>query len=173
MNDGGCDPDGRFHCGSMAYDQRPHAAKLYRLDADLTVHVVLDGSRVYFNDTATHRISAFDNDPESGLTNRRVFADIPDDGRPDGLTVDSGGGVWSAVSNGRRRAPVQPGRQAGGGAAGPGAQGHRLCLRGERLDELFITTSREGLPEGQDPLAGSLFRARPEVAGLSAREFAG
>ncbi|WP_442788393.1 hypothetical protein [Dactylosporangium sp. NBC_01737] len=22
MNDGGCDPDGRFYCGSMAYDQR-------------------------------------------------------------------------------------------------------------------------------------------------------
>ena len=23
MNEGGCDPDGRFYCGSMAYDQQP------------------------------------------------------------------------------------------------------------------------------------------------------
>ena len=44
---------------------------------------------------------------------------------------------------------------------------------GTQLDELFITTSREGVPEGQDPLAGSLFRARPQVVGLPAREFAG
>ena len=23
MNEGGCDPDGRFYCGTMAYDKRP------------------------------------------------------------------------------------------------------------------------------------------------------
>jgi sugar lactone lactonase YvrE len=44
---------------------------------------------------------------------------------------------------------------------------------GERLDELFITTSREGLSGSDDPLAGSLFRASPQVVDLPAREFAG
>jgi SMP-30/Gluconolactonase/LRE-like region len=34
MNEGGCDPDGRFYCGSMAYDQREGAALLYRVDPD-------------------------------------------------------------------------------------------------------------------------------------------
>src|SRR3954469_7889893 len=34
MNDGACDPDGRFYCGSMAYDARPGAGGLYRLDPD-------------------------------------------------------------------------------------------------------------------------------------------
>src|ERR671916_447776 len=68
MNEGGCDPDGRFYCGSMAYDQRPGAGALYRLDPDGSVRVVLekvtishglewspDGSRAYYNDTPTHR----------------------------------------------------------------------------------------------------------------------
>src|SRR5215212_10669867 len=68
MNEGGCDPDGRFYCGSMAYDQRPGAASLYRLDPDLSVRAVVegvtisnglewspDGSRAYYNDTATYR----------------------------------------------------------------------------------------------------------------------
>jgi hypothetical protein len=41
------------------------------------------------------------------------------------------------------------------------------------LDELFITTSREGLADGEDPLAGSLFQATPQVASLPAQEFAG
>jgi sugar lactone lactonase YvrE len=112
MNEGGCDPDGRFHCGSMEYDKRSGAGALYRLDADRSVHVVLDGatvsngldwspdgSRAYYNDTATHCVAVFDYDRDAGLTGRRVFADIPHDaGRPDGLTVDADGGVWVALN---------------------------------------------------------------------------
>jgi len=73
MNEGGCDPDGRFYCGSKAYDKRSGAGALYRLDPNRSVHVVLeavtvsngldwspDGSRAYYNDTATHRIAVFD-----------------------------------------------------------------------------------------------------------------
>ena len=65
MNEGSCDPDGRFYCGSMAYDKRPGAATLYRLDPDGSVHVVLEGVTIsngldwsphgalaYYNDTA-------------------------------------------------------------------------------------------------------------------------
>jgi sugar lactone lactonase YvrE len=44
---------------------------------------------------------------------------------------------------------------------------------GDRLDELFITTSRENLPPDEDPLAGSLFRAEVGVRGLPVREFGG
>ena len=61
-----------------------------------------DGSRVYYNDTATFTISVFDYDTAAGLTNRRMFAELPEGGRPDGLTVDAEGGVWTAVS--KRRA---------------------------------------------------------------------
>jgi sugar lactone lactonase YvrE len=186
MNEGGCDPDGRFYCGSMAYDQRPGGARLYRLDADLSVHVVLDavtvsngldwspdGSRVYYNDTATHRISVFDYDLESGLTGRRIFAEIPDDGRPDGLTVDSEGGVWTAISNGGVVHRYTPHGRLDEVLEVPARKVTACTFGGERLDELFITTSREGLSEGEDPLAGSLFRASPQVVGLPAREFAG
>ena len=41
MNEGGCDPEGRFHCGSMAYDHRPGAGSLYRLDPGGSVEVVM------------------------------------------------------------------------------------------------------------------------------------
>src|SRR5690349_10292835 len=101
MNEGGCDPDGRFYCGSMAYDRRPGAASACRLDGGpagrgvrdgITVSSGLEwspgGSRAYCRGTATHRISVFGYDPGSGLTGRRAFAEIPDGGRPDGLTVD-------------------------------------------------------------------------------------
>jgi sugar lactone lactonase YvrE len=44
---------------------------------------------------------------------------------------------------------------------------------GADLDELFITTSREGLGPDDDPLAGALFSARVGVRGMPVREFAG
>ena len=75
MNEGGCDPDGRFYCGSMAYDRQPGAGKVHRLDPNGSVHVVLtdvtiangldwspDGGTAYFNDTETYRVDQFDYD---------------------------------------------------------------------------------------------------------------
>ena len=44
---------------------------------------------------------------------------------------------------------------------------------GERLNELYITTSREGRAPDEEPAAGSLFRADVGVVGQPVREFAG
>ena len=44
---------------------------------------------------------------------------------------------------------------------------------GTGLDELFITTSREGLSASQEPAAGALFHVRPGIAGRPVRHFAG
>src|SRR5690606_33136745 len=114
MNDGGCDPQGRFYTGSMPYDLRKGGGALYRLDPDFSVEVVLenvtisngldwspDGSLAYYTDTETFRIDVFDYDPEVGLSGRRPFIDLSAEGlRPDGLTVDAEGGVWTALANG-------------------------------------------------------------------------
>jgi sugar lactone lactonase YvrE len=184
MNEGACDPDGRFYCGSMAYDKRPGAAALYRLDPDRSVKVVLenvtvsngldwspDGSLAYYNDTDTGRVDIFDYEPEAGLSGRRPFVET--EARPDGLTVDAEGGVWVALSN---AGAVR--RYTADGALDdvielPVTKVTACAFGGPRLDELFITTSREGLDTGAEPAAGSLFRALPSVTGLPVREFAG
>jgi sugar lactone lactonase YvrE len=187
MNEGGCDPDGRFYCGSTAYDQQPGVASLYRLDADLSVRVVLkgvtvsnglewspDGSRAYYNDTATYQISVFDYDTDAGLTNRRVFVDLSDEEkRPDGLTVDGEGGAWTALSNGGAVLRYTPDGVLDEVVEVPARKVTACTFGGPDLDQLFITTSREGLDPGDDPLAGSLFRAAAGVSGLPVREFAG
>ena len=186
MNEGGCDPDGRFWCGSMAYDQAPGAAALYRLDPDGSVTTVLegvtvsngldwspDGSLAYYDDTATHRVDVFDYDRDAGLTGRRPFVELPDDGNPDGLTVDAEGGVWVALYG---SGVVH--RYTADGALDvvvevPVAQVTACTFGGPRLDQLFVTTSREGLAPGEDPLAGALFRADVGATGQPVREFAG
>jgi sugar lactone lactonase YvrE len=187
MNEGGCDPDGRFYCGSMAYDQRPGAGALYRLDPDGSVRVVLgnvtisnglewspDGSRAYYNDTPTHRIDVFDYDGASGLSGRRPFAEIPaESGAPDGLTVDDEGGVWVALYGGSAVWRYTPEGMLDEVIEVPAKQVTACTFGGTDLDQLFITTSREDLKPGEDPLAGSLFRSAVGVAGLPVREFAG
>lgn len=187
MNDGGAAPDGSFYCGSMAYDQRTGAGSLYRLSPDGSVSLALsgvtisnglewspDGTLAYYNDTPTGRIGVFDWAPDTGLTGLRTFAEIPDaDGYPDGLTVDADGGVWVALYAGgavRRYAPDG----TLDAVIDVAAERVTACtFGGADLAQLFITTSREGLAAGEDPLAGSVFTTTPGVTGLPARTFAG
>jgi sugar lactone lactonase YvrE len=186
MNEGGCDPDGRFYCGSMAYDQSVGAAALYRLAPDGSVEVVLDhvtvsnglewspdGSRAYYNDTATLTVSVFDYDTAVGLTNGHPFVELPGGGRPDGLTVDADGGVWTAVSNGGAVYRYSSDGVLEEKLAVPARKVTACTFGGEHLDQLFITTSQENIDTREDPLAGSLFRAEVGVKGLPVRVFAG
>ena len=184
MNEGGCDPDGRFYCGSMGYAQEEGAGSVYRLDADRSVRVALegvtvsnglewspDGSRAYYNDTPTRRISVFDYDPVAGLSDRRTFAEV--DGQPDGLTVDAEGGVWTALYGGGEVHRYGRDGSLDQVVEVPARQVTACTFGGDALDRLFITTSREGLEPGEDPLAGALFSAMVGVRGLATREYAG
>jgi len=187
MNEGGCDPDGRFYCGSMACDQRPGAGSLYRLDPDRQVTVVLDGvtisnglewspdgSLAYYVDTPTHQISLFDYDQDRGLTGRRVLVEISADmGGPDGLCVDEQGGVWVALFGGGAVHRYTAEGTLDEIVEVPARQVTACTFGGPGLDQLFITTSRENLEPGDDPLAGALFSAAVGVTGLPVRPFAG
>jgi len=106
-NDGACDPSGRFWIGSMALDEYPGDAALYRWDGRELVQQV-DGatisnglawrdSRMYYIDTPTKRVDVFDYDGE--ISNRRPFVHI-DRGSPDGLCLDDEGCVWVALYGG-------------------------------------------------------------------------
>jgi sugar lactone lactonase YvrE len=185
MNEGACDPDGRFYCGSMAYDKRPGGGALYRLDADRFVSRVLgsvtisngldwspDGTLAYYNDTDTFRVDVFDYDRDAGLTGRRPFAEVRP-ARPDGLTVDAEGGVWVALANGGAVRRYTPDGVLDEVVELPVTKVTACTFGGPALDELYITTSREGLGSGDEPLAGSLFRAAVGTQGQPVREFAG
>ena len=87
MNDGACDPQGRFWAGTMAYDESPAAGALYRLELDGSCTTVLtgltiangigwstDGSTMYLNDSGTGCLYSFRFDSDNGaITNRRTL----------------------------------------------------------------------------------------------------
>ena len=115
FNDGKTDRQGRFWSGTMFEAAGKPPAKigaLWRLDRDLSVHKVIDGvgcsnglawspdSRVmYFTDSHTHFVWAYDFDPATGeAENRRVFIDLTaEDYIVDGSTVDAAGTYWLTV----------------------------------------------------------------------------
>lgn len=186
MNEGGCDPLGNLYAGSMAYDQRPGAAKLYRFGPEGDPSVVLDAvtvsnglewspdnSLAYYNDTPTGQVSVFDWSAETGLTNRRPFVTIEGDGGPDGLTVDSEGGIWVALFGGSAVRRYTPAGRLDEVVELPTSQVTAMTFAGEDLDQLVITTSKEGMGDHPEPMAGALFVAVPGVRGLPVREYAG
>ena len=132
-----------------------------------------DGTLAYYADTATHRVDVFDYHRNGGLTGRRPFVEIPDNGNPDGLTVDADGGVWVALYGAGAVHRYGPDGSLDAVVEVPTPRVTACTLGGSRLDELFVTTSREGLGPDDDPLAGSLFRVDAGVAGQPVREFAG
>jgi sugar lactone lactonase YvrE len=117
MNDGACDPQGRFWAGTLADDHHAGGGALYRLDREgrtelmrdgLTISNGLgwspDGSTMYLVDSGPRVIQAFAFDAESGtISDGRVLVTIPEEvGAPDGMTVDAAGDVWVAVYGGGR-----------------------------------------------------------------------
>ncbi|GAB3803080.1 SMP-30/gluconolactonase/LRE family protein [Humibacter antri] len=189
MNDGGCDPQGRFYCGTMAYDERTGAGTLFRLEPDGATSVAFgdatvsnglqwsaDGGTAFYNDTPTQCIDAFDYDGETGgFSNRRHLVEIdPSQGHPDGLTIDADGGLWAALWGGGKVHHYDPDGHLADVIAVPGVSNtSAVAFGGPDLDVLYITTSREGIADGEEPFAGSVFAVSPGVRGRILPAFAG
>lgn len=190
FNDGKCDAGGRFWIGSMALDAAPERGSLYCLYPDGRCECRLDavtisnglawddaGQTFYFIDTATHAVVAYDFDARSGeITNRRsVIGDLEERGVPDGMSIDSEGMLWVAHWGGWcvRRWDPHSGRCLAEVRL-PTAQVSSCCFGGQELDTLYITTARNGLDRtalASQPLAGALFRYRPDSRGTMPHRF--
>lgn len=187
MNDGGCDPQGRFYCGTMAYAETPGAGSLYRLDADGGVSVALRdvtisnglqwnraGDTVFYVDTPTGRVDRFDFDPASGaFTNRRTFAEISGGGSPDGMAIDEDDGLWVALWGGRAVHRYDRTGRLDLVVDLPVTNVTACTFGGPERQTLYITTSRQGLGSAEEPDAGAVFRYDAGVRGAPQHAFAG
>jgi sugar lactone lactonase YvrE len=190
LNDGACDPNGRFWVGSMALDERAGAGALYRyadgaLDRVLE-HVTLsngiawapDASRMYYVDSLTYRIDVLDFDVASGeVSGRTPFVELDrGEGIPDGLCVDDDGCIWVALWGGWSLRRYTPDGVLDRTVEVPAAQVTACCFGGDDGRALYVTTAAHGLTPAQraaQPLAGSVFVADVGVGGPPARAFAG
>jgi D-xylonolactonase len=181
FNDVIADPRGRVFGGTMGTRERP--GKQYRLDVDGGLHVVIDEvgtpngmgftpdrKRLYFTDTPTRCIFAYDYDEASGaIANRRVFVQSPEaeaEGRPDGMTVDAEGCVWSARWGGSCLVRYSPQGQEIGRITFPAKKVSSAVFGGDDYADLYVTTAGGDNKAAEGAGAGALFRVRPGVRGV-------
>lgn len=113
FNDVIADPKGRVFAGTMP--EGDHPGKLYRLDTDGSIRVVLeevgqpngmafspDRKTFYLADTRNRRIESFRYHLDSGqIDQRKTLIETPEEhGQPDGMTVDEQGNLWLALWDG-------------------------------------------------------------------------
>lgn len=190
FNDAKCDPAGRLWAGTMAVSEVPELGSLYCVDASWTItrHIErvsisnglawsLDGGTMYFIDSPTQCVEAFDFDAQSGrLSNRRTVIEIAD-AFPDGMCIDARGNLWIALWSGWSVVCIDPrtGRKIAKVEV-PVCDVTSCCFGGKDFADLYITTASRDLDaEGRtaQPLAGGIFRAQPGVRGLRTQCFAG
>nr|WP_275901975.1 SMP-30/gluconolactonase/LRE family protein [Brevibacterium zhoupengii] len=176
LNDGKVDRQGRFVFGSMDTLEEEPSGKLYSYDVDGCLSVLdtgiicsngpcfsPDGTILYFSDTWTGEIWAYDYDASSGGASlRRTFTkvDTSGGGAADGATVDSEGYLWQALVYSGTIVRYSPDGKIDRLLEMPVLKATSLTFGGPNLDVLYVTSmSKPPLPrfpeDGQ--LRGSLF----------------
>jgi len=190
FNDGKCDRKGRFWVGTMDLKEDRPIGSLYCLDQDLKLKEKLnevkisnglawslDNKTMYYIDSPTKKVFAFDYDLEAGeISNRRVIIEIPEgEGVPDGMTIDAQGKLWIAHFGGGQVSRWDPetGKKIDKVEL-PVSNVTSCAFGGRNLDELYITTASVGLSEEEkkaQPHAGGIFKYQAGVKGLAAHKF--
>jgi sugar lactone lactonase YvrE len=179
FNDGKVDPHGRLWLGTMAIDEQSPIAGLYRLVGH-TLEQVLSGVTIsngivwhrgimYYADSGTGRVDAFDYDPTRGelaVDSRRTVLQVPEEtGPPDGMALDANGNLWIALVSEKRVSCFSP--DTGEELARINVNAAKVtacCFGGPDLDHLVISTGREGRDD--PPGSGAIFVAEPGVRGI-------
>jgi sugar lactone lactonase YvrE len=191
MNDGACDPAGRFWAGTMAYDTSPGAGTLYRLGVDGACDAMVeattisnglgwsaDAATMWFADSGPGTVDAFEFDAATGSigSRRTVIRVDPAEGVPDGLCVDAEDHLWLAVWDGGEVRRHTPDGELVARVRVPATRPTSCCFGGPALETLYISTASVELTDEQreaQPLAGRLFRAGVGARGVAQPRFAG
>jgi D-xylonolactonase len=179
FNDVIADPEGRVFAGTMG--KSPTQGGLYRIDCDGTITKLFlctrtangmafsaDQRTFYWTDTTARRIYRFDYERATGaISNRTLFYQAVDgEGKPDGLTMDDEGNIWSARWDGGALLKHGPDGSVLRKITMPVAKVSSCTFGGDDLRTLFVTTA--GGSPGAGTLDGALFqldvgaRGRPE-----------
>lgn len=191
LNDGKCDRAGRYWCGTVDDERKPHCG-LYRLDPGGSVRKMDGGFTVangiawspdnrtmYFSDSPSETVYAYDFDLASGeIANRREFISTKGmDAFVDGATVDAEGFYWCAHIYAGEIARYDPHGKLERTIELPVRHPTMCTFGGKDLDTLYVTSGTQFVKEKwahTQPLAGGLFAIHNVgVRGLPEPFFAG
>lgn len=185
FNDAEVDPWGRFVAGTMHRGKSEPVGTLYRLGTAGEVEALVPGvtisnglawtvdrRRLYYVDTPTGVVDAFDVDPDDGtMTGRRAAIVVdPGHGMPDGIALDTEGCLWVACYGGGRVCRFTPEGRLDAIVRVPVSCVTSIAFGGPDLDTLYVTTARTDLDEAgraREVHAGDLFAVDTDVTGMA------
>ncbi len=191
LNDGKVDRQGRFVAGSMDFEEKDGVGKLFRLDPDLSLHVLdtdivcsngpcwsPDGGTFYFADTSRNVIYAYEYDTQTGdVRSRRIFTTFDGlRGYPDGATVDEEGYLWSVEVYSGRLIRFDPNGVVDRIVGLPVQSTTSLTFGGADLDIVYVTSMARPMANKyhREREAGCVFAIHGlGVKGLPEPRFAG
>lgn len=183
LNEGKVDPAGRWVTGSMD-SSGGSAAAFYSVTPEGSARAIrrdigtgnglewsLDGSRIYFTDTATSTIYTGTYDDDGSISDVDVFHS----GSPhDGLTIDDDGWLWSAHYGEGVVVRYDDGGTERERVELPIPNVTSVGFGGLDRRTLFVASAREGMePDELEryPLSGSVFTVATATPGRPARVF--
>jgi D-xylonolactonase len=155
--------------------------RLYRLDTDGSLDVVLEGigcsngmaftldqKGFYYTDSFAHEIYLFDYNADDGaISKQRVFARFGEsDGLPDGATLDAEGQLWSALWDGASIVRMNADGTIERRIALPVRKVSSLAFGGVDYSDLYITTAGGDTRDEDGELEGGLFHIRGHWRGV-------
>jgi L-arabinonolactonase len=199
LNDGRVDAQGkRFICGGFYGGVAGKKMKVFKCeyneDGKLCHEPILDeievtnsicfappdGSTMFFADSPTKKICAYDYDTETGNVSGKRLLHTVTAGVPDGSICDSEGFLWNAVwRDGAGPSMVNRIDPATGKVVftvnmpDSTSQVSCCCLGGKDLDILFITTAAVATDITKEPHAGAIYAAKVGVKGMKEARFIG
>lgn len=162
-NDMVVDAKGRAYVGNFGFPLYPRGemkpAKMARVDPDGSVHeaadalifpngtvITPDGKTLIVGESFASRMTAFDIAADGGLSNRRVWATLPEAAVPDGCCLDAEGAIWVASPTTNDVIRLHEGGQVSERIdVGRGA--YACMLGGGDRKTLFVLVSDESDPE--------------------------
>lgn len=157
-NDMVVDDKGRAYIGNFGFDfdkgEAPATTSLLRVDPDGSIHIAAedlsfpngmvitsDGETLIIAETFAAQLTAFDIDADGGLSNRRVWADMPEGAVPDGICLDEYMGVWVASPTTKDCFRVEEGGQVTHQVSTGEQQAIACMLGGDDGKTLFVLTA--------------------------------
>jgi len=190
-NDGNVDINGNYWVGCFANDAKPKQGNLRRISPNFDSKVFLkditiangmdwspDNKICYYIDTPTKKVSRFNfNIETSELDGELEAIDVSEySGAPDGMCVDSLGNLWVAFWGGGCIRSFSPSGELIAQVDVPATLVTNCAFGGPDLSTLYITCaipSYEDFVKGEEPLAGSLFKAEVGAKGRLQNNFLG
>jgi D-xylonolactonase len=179
LNDLTPDDLGSVYVGSLEFhalsDEEPIPGNLFRVDPPGVVTKLWGGIELsnglglsrdrkllYHSDSTTQAVWAYDVKPDRSVSDRRIFAKLPE-GWPDGMAVDAEGGLWVAAARAGEVVRFRSDGTLKERIHLPATMVTSLVFGGPDLQDLYIVTA----DNTEDPSRkGTIFRMRAEVPGL-------